>query len=236
MKNDGHEPRVAAPAPAHLKTRRDIPPYGLRGPTFFRGDEVAALRVFRRCASISARKCWGIGGSEPSSDSDTPCRSSVRCEFQSIFSTVAASSFGRRDDAPFPITGVLARITRCRAISLSSEPSDIKANLDGWPDARSIGVLSRPWPEAGSGATSPSRTKSRAPRFVRVAEVVATEQQPNVYLGVERVFGLAGVPTSAPYRSDRAGLLHIVDASNARAGAKRRRPARQLKLVLAASP
>jgi hypothetical protein len=77
-----------------------------------------------------------------------------------------------------------------------------------------------------------NRQKLAAHR-ARVAEVVATEQRPSVYLGVERVFALAGVPTSAPYRSERAGLVHLVDASNARASVKRRRPARQIKLALA---
>jgi hypothetical protein len=89
---------------------------------------------------------------------------------------------------------------------------------------------------ANSAVVSPRETQKLAAYRARVAEVVAAEQQPGTYLGVERVFELARIPTSAPYRSDRAGMLHIVDVSNARAGAKRRRPARQIKLALSVAP
>jgi hypothetical protein len=58
-------------------------------------------------------------------------------------------------------------------------------------------------------------------------------QQPKTYLGIEAIFASVGVPSSAPYQSERAGLAAIVDRSNVAAGARRRRPARQLRLATA---
>ena len=53
-----------------------------------------------------------------------------------------------------------------------------------------------------------------------VTAACASKQQLGVYLSLEFVLAHAGVPTSAPYQSDYAGLRALVAASNSAAGAK----------------
>lgn len=62
---------------------------------------------------------------------------------------------------------------------------------------------------------------------VELAKVCAQKQVPLMYLGAERAFLLAKVPSATPYQSEEAGLLQIVAASNASAGARRRKPRRR---------